>query len=207
MRSSLIGFCLALFAGFVMAASPICHGQARADMLATKLNVSLCADLGSGSASLATCNGGGAQNFFNTASYGAQQFNGKCLQGTGSNQPLVMAACNGSQDQQWLMENSTGLYRNKGGWCANIRGGGANPGAVVISFACDGSPNEKWLRGHRVSPPNPAVAAAAARSQPGDIINMQGQITGHVNPGLIGNDGASVVAQGGGNVIAQGGGN
>jgi hypothetical protein len=178
--------------------------SAHAEMLATRMNAGLCVDLGSGKGVLSACSGGGSQNFFNISAYGAQQFGGKCLQGTGSAQALFMAACNGSQDQQWLYEAATGMYRNKGGWCANISGGGANPGAQIISFACNGQANEKWLRGVRVSPSSlPSAQAATAATAPvGSVIDRTGKVVG-----LISNDGASIVAQGGGNIVAQGGGN
>lgn len=165
-----------------------------------------------GTAVTARCNGNGAQ-IFQFSGYGPLTQGGRCLQGTGANQPLSLQPCNNSKNQKWAFSGNR--LNNEGGWCADIERESRNPGARVIAYQCKGSVNQQWRRGalksaQQLGMPQSALANAqrAGAGQPVDL--RTGQPAGVVAAGggnVVAAGGGNVVAAGGGNVVAAGGGN
>ena len=171
-----------------------------------------------------TCNGGPNQNFF-TASYGAQTFNGLCLDMASPNQgaSIVMAPCRGTTSQAWslvtnLRDPNNGRLRNQSGWCVNIPGGRAQEGTQLVAWTCQrgyGGWNDMWARG-KYTNDGSVLALASLQSQMNTlgrlftsdpISRTPTPLIGSDSAGVITLSGGNVVAAGGGNVIAAGGGN
>ena len=81
-------------------------GSAKADVIVSAGRPNLCVDVNQSTFNVALwgCHGGANQNFF-TSAYGAQSFNGRCLDQAANNQGanIVMAPCQNKPTQRWLL--------------------------------------------------------------------------------------------------------
>lgn len=189
---------------------------ARAEVMVASMAPNLCMDVNmqTNQVALWGCHGGGNQNFF-TAAYGAQRFNGRCLDQASPNQGagLVMAPCANKPSQRWSLvsdpndHNALGSFRNESGWCANIPNGNARQGVQIIVWTCPAKnvgsrSNDVWSRGA-------FRPLAAVRLQPGvaQRMNAIGAIASQRGGNLVASGGGNIVASGAGNIVASGGGN
>ncbi|MGH6984754.1 MAG: ricin-type beta-trefoil lectin domain protein [Stellaceae bacterium] len=208
-----------IYAVTVLAVACIVAGlgvsPARAEVMVASMAPNLCMDVNmqTNQVALWGCHGGVNQNFF-TAAYGAQHFNGRCLdqasprQGAG----LVMAPCANKPSQRWSLvsdpndHNALGSFRNESGWCANIPNGNARPGVQIIVWTCPpknagNRSNDVWGRG-AVKP------LSAVRLQPAvaQRMNTIGAIASQRGGNLVASGAGNIVASGAGNVVVVSGG-
>lgn len=186
---------------------------AKADVIVSAGRPNMCIDVNQTTFNVALwgCHGGANQNFFSQA-YGAQSFNGRCLDMANPNQGanIVMAPCQNKPSQRWLLvtnlsDPNNGRFRNEAGWCINIPGANASQGAQLIAWHCQQGTaawNDMWARGRFGSTASVGVPAALVPQlmQPGKIFAPNAA-------GIVAAGAGNVVAAGAGNVVAAGAGN
>jgi hypothetical protein len=60
---------------------------------------------------------------------------------------ILQWACNGSPDQSWNYNASTGQFTNaNSGMCLGVLGASMAQGTHLVQWPCNGSPDQQWTR-------------------------------------------------------------
>jgi hypothetical protein len=90
---------------------------------------------------LFSCNNTAAQSW--TYTDGTMQAMGKCLDASGADSRVQIAACDGAAAQHWKYDSQTGQLQTLGK-CLDASGGGTADHTPLILYACHHGDNQKW---------------------------------------------------------------